>query len=118
MDPGLRSSASIWAIGRWDLPLTLHPLASESPLVLCPSALNEMNRRCRLIATCLNGAARYIGTWSADGNWIYDWNWISIFWRVGYAMADVHDHGIYLGPSNFQIEYDKLFDEPDSFFFR
>jgi hypothetical protein len=39
-------------------------------------------------------------------------------WRVGYAMADVHDHGIYLGPLNLQIEYDKLFDEPDSFFFR
>src|SRR5260370_27373549 len=39
-------------------------------------------------------------------------------WRVGYAMADVHGHGIYLGPLNLQIQYDKLFDEPDSFFFQ
>jgi hypothetical protein len=38
-------------------------------------------------------------------------------WRVGYAMADIHDHGIYLGPFNVQIEYDKLYNEPDSFFF-
>jgi hypothetical protein len=31
-------------------------------------------------------------------------------WRLGYMMADIHDHGIYFGPFNLQIEYDKFFD--------
>jgi hypothetical protein len=31
------------------------------------------------------------------------------FWFVGYAMADLHDHGIYIGPFNIQIEYDKFY---------
>jgi hypothetical protein len=34
-------------------------------------------------------------------------------WSVGYTMADLHDHGIYLGPLNVQIEYDKCYDWPD-----
>ena len=38
--------------------------------------------------------------------------------RVGYAMADIRDHGIYLGLFNVQIEYVKLYNEPDSLFFR
>jgi hypothetical protein len=33
-------------------------------------------------------------------------------WLVGYSMADIHDHGIYLGPFNIQIEYDKFYDKP------
>jgi hypothetical protein len=33
-------------------------------------------------------------------------------WLFGYAMADTHDHGIYFGPFNLQIEYDKLYDQP------
>jgi hypothetical protein len=35
-------------------------------------------------------------------------------WRLGYMMADAHDHGIYLGPLNLQIEYDKSYDWPDN----
>ncbi len=34
-------------------------------------------------------------------------------WQVGYVMADLHDHGLYIGPFNLQIEYDKMFDYPD-----
>jgi hypothetical protein len=33
-------------------------------------------------------------------------------WSIGYSMADIHDHGIYLGPVNMQIEYDKFYDQP------
>ena len=32
-------------------------------------------------------------------------------WRFGYIMADAHDHGIYVGPFNLQIEYDKFYDQ-------
>lgn len=39
----------------------------------------------------------------------YDLN----IWRIGYMMADAHDHGIYLGPLNLQIEYNKFWDWPD-----
>ena len=39
-------------------------------------------------------------------------------WLFGYMMADAHDHGIYLGPLNLQIEYDKLFNDPDSLFLK
>jgi hypothetical protein len=28
-------------------------------------------------------------------------------WRVGYIMAAPWDHGIYVGPANLQIEYDR-----------
>ena len=28
-------------------------------------------------------------------------------------MADLHDHGLYFGPFNVQLEYDKMFAEPD-----
>jgi hypothetical protein len=34
-------------------------------------------------------------------------------WRFGYIMADIHDHGLYVGPFNLQIEYDKMFDYVD-----
>lgn len=34
-------------------------------------------------------------------------------WRIGYMMADKHDHGLYFGPFNIQIEYDKFYDWPD-----
>lgn len=34
-------------------------------------------------------------------------------WRFGYIMADLHDHGVYLGPFNVQVEYDKMFAYPD-----
>jgi hypothetical protein len=34
-------------------------------------------------------------------------------WQVGYVMADMHDHGLYVGPLNLQIEYDKMFDYVD-----
>lgn len=34
-------------------------------------------------------------------------------WLFGYMMADLHDHGIYFGPMNLQIEYDKFYDWPD-----
>jgi hypothetical protein len=34
-------------------------------------------------------------------------------WRFGYMMADAHDHGLYVGPFNLQVEYDKMFDYPD-----
>ena len=34
-------------------------------------------------------------------------------WMVGYVMADTHDHGLYLGPLNLQIEYDKFYDYPE-----
>jgi hypothetical protein len=33
-------------------------------------------------------------------------------WLLGYSMADSHDHGLYLGPLNIQIEYDKFYDQP------
>jgi hypothetical protein len=39
----------------------------------------------------------------------YDLN----IWRFGYIMADMHDQGIYFGPFNLQIEYDKFYDWPD-----
>jgi hypothetical protein len=32
-------------------------------------------------------------------------------WLFGYVMADAHDHGIYVGPFNLQIEYDKFYDQ-------
>jgi hypothetical protein len=34
-------------------------------------------------------------------------------WKVGYILADLHDHGLYVGPFNLQIEYDKMFAYPD-----
>jgi hypothetical protein len=34
-------------------------------------------------------------------------------WRLGYIMADMHDHGLYVGPFNLQIEYNKLYAYPD-----
>lgn len=52
--------------------------------------------------------------WKLDVRLEFDLN----IWQFGYAMADIQDHGIYLGPFNVQIEYDKLYNEPDSFFFR
>jgi hypothetical protein len=33
-------------------------------------------------------------------------------WRLGYMMADRHDHGIYVGPINIQIENDKFYSYP------
>lgn len=33
-------------------------------------------------------------------------------WRIGYMMADLHDHGIYLEPFNLQIEYNKMYEWP------
>lgn len=35
------------------------------------------------------------------------------FWAFGYAMADAHDHGLYFGPLDLQIEYDKGCREPN-----
>jgi hypothetical protein len=35
------------------------------------------------------------------------------YWAVGYAAADAHDHGLYLGPFNLQIEIDKFYRERD-----
>jgi hypothetical protein len=32
-------------------------------------------------------------------------------WRLGYIMAASWDHGIYVGPANLQIEYDRWNDE-------
>jgi hypothetical protein len=34
-------------------------------------------------------------------------------WLIGYSMANITDHGIYVGPFNLQIEYDKCYDWPD-----
>jgi hypothetical protein len=33
-------------------------------------------------------------------------------WKFGYVMGDVHDHGLYFGPFNVQIEYDKFYNDP------
>jgi hypothetical protein len=49
-----------------------------------------------------------IRRWKLELRVDFDLNW----WQFGYAMADSHDHGIYLGPFNVQIEYDKLFNQP------
>jgi hypothetical protein len=32
-------------------------------------------------------------------------------WRIGYIMAAPYDHGLYLGPANLQVEYDRWNDE-------
>jgi hypothetical protein len=32
-------------------------------------------------------------------------------WRLGYVMAAPWDHGLYLGPANLQIEYNRWNDE-------
>jgi hypothetical protein len=32
-------------------------------------------------------------------------------WRLGYIMAAPWDHGLYMGPANLQIEYDRWNDE-------
>ena len=35
------------------------------------------------------------------------------YWALGYAAADVRDHGVYVGPINLQIEINKFYQEPD-----
>ena len=35
------------------------------------------------------------------------------YWALGYAAADVRDHGVYVGPFNLQIEIDKFYQERD-----
>jgi hypothetical protein len=50
-----------------------------------------------------------VAKWKLEVRVEYDLN----IWRFGYIMADTHDHGIYLGPLNVQIEYDKFYDWPD-----
>jgi hypothetical protein len=55
-----------------------------------------------------------IKKWKLDLRLELDFN----IWRIGYIMGDVHDHVIYFGPINLQVEYVKLFDEPYSLFFR
>ena len=57
---------------------------------------------------------RVIRKWKLDIRAEFDLN----LWQIGYVMADIHDHGVYFGPINVQIEYDKLYKEPDSLFFR
>jgi hypothetical protein len=54
-----------------------------------------------------------IRIWKLDIRLQFDLN----LWQIGYAMADIHDHGIYAGPFNVQIEYDKLYNEPNGLFF-
>ena len=50
-----------------------------------------------------------IQRWRMELRLEYDLN----IWRFGYIMADMHDQGIYFGPFNLQIEYDKFYDWPD-----
>lgn len=33
-------------------------------------------------------------------------------WQFGYSAADIHDHGLYIGPLNLQIEHNKLYNQP------
>jgi hypothetical protein len=47
-----------------------------------------------------------IGKWKLELRFEFDLN----IWLFGYMLADLHDHGIYLGPFNVQIEYDKFQD--------
>jgi hypothetical protein len=47
-----------------------------------------------------------IRKWKLEMRLEFDLN----LWLFGYVMADSHDHGIYFGPLNIQIEYDKFYD--------
>jgi hypothetical protein len=49
-----------------------------------------------------------IRKWKLEVRFDFDLN----IWKLGYVMADRHDHGIYLGPFNVQIEYDKFYNHP------
>ena len=49
-----------------------------------------------------------IEKWKLEIRFEFDLN----IWRLGYLMADLHDHGLYFGPFNLQIEYDKMYKYP------